>query len=100
MKKGALMPRHAEAERTPPNHHALRLQKLKTDIHRQLIEGLDISALNRIKPERLRREVRQLAVRLTGNSPEMLNELEREQLVDEIMDEAFGLGPLEGPMSD
>jgi pilus assembly protein CpaF len=77
-----------------------RLQKLKAEIHRQLVEGLDISRLHRVKPERLRREVRLLAQRLTGNTQEMLNELERERLVDEIMDEAFGLGPLEGPMND
>ena len=68
---------------TVPQTHALRLQKLKTDVHRQLIEGLDLSKLNAIKPERLRREVRQLAVQLTSSSPEMLNELEREKLVGE-----------------
>src|SRR5215813_10001758 len=79
---------------------ALRFQKLKSDIHRQLVEGLDLSRLHRIRPERLRREVREMAIRLTANSPEMLNELERERLVDEIMHEAFGLGPLEGPMND
>ncbi len=79
---------------------AVRLQKLKAEIHRQLVEGLDISRIHRIKPERLRREVRSLAERLTRDTPEMLNELEREKLVDEIMDEAFGLGPLEGPMND
>src|SRR2546423_9948947 len=89
-----------DAERKPKNSLALQFQKLKTEILRQLIEGLDISSLNRIKPDRLRREVRALAVRLTNSSPEMLNELERERLVDEIMDEAFGLGPLEGPMND
>ena len=44
--------------------------------------------------------MRNLAVKLTLNSPEMMNEIERERLVDEIMDEAFGLGPLEGPMHD
>jgi pilus assembly protein CpaF len=93
------MPRTV-AERALPNPQAIRFQKLKTDIHRQLIEGLDMSALNRIKPERLRREVRQLAIQLTADSPEMLNELERERLIDEIMDEAFGLGPLEGPLKD
>jgi pilus assembly protein CpaF len=78
----------------------LRMQKLKADIHRQLVEGLDLSRLNRVKPERLRREVRELATKLIGESKEMLNELERERLVDEVMHEAFGLGPLEGPMND
>ena len=67
------MPRTV-AERALPNPQAIRFQKLKTDIHRQLIEGLDMSTLNRIKPERLRREVRQLAIQLTGDSPEMLIE--------------------------
>jgi pilus assembly protein CpaF len=89
-----------ERDGNKPISHAQRLQKLKAEIHRQLVEGLDISRLHRIKEERLRREVRSLAQRLTLNTPEMLNELERERLVDEIMDEAFGLGPLEGPMHD
>jgi pilus assembly protein CpaF len=79
---------------------ALRLQKLKADIHRQLVESLDLSRINRLKPEKLRREVHNLAVKMTANTPEMLTELERERLVDEIMDEAFGYGPLQGPMND
>jgi pilus assembly protein CpaF len=87
-------------ERASKKNLNLRLQKLKAEIHRQLVEGLDLSRLHRIKPERLRREVREMAIKLTSNSPEMLNELERERLVDEIMHEAFGLGPLEGPMND
>ncbi len=89
-----------ESDRAVNNQRALQFQKLKAEIHRQLVEGLDISRLSRIKPERLRREVRALAVRLSRDTPEMLNELERERLVTEIMDEAFGLGPLEGPMHD
>jgi pilus assembly protein CpaF len=78
----------------------VRFQKLKSEVHRQLVEGLDLSRLHRVKPERLRREIRELAARLSKNSLEMLNELERERLVNEVMDEAFGLGPLEGPMND
>jgi pilus assembly protein CpaF len=77
-----------------------RFQKLKADIHRQIVEMLDISKLSRGKPERLRREVRNLAVRMAQSVPEMLNQVERERLIDEIMDEAFGLGPLEGLMHD
>jgi pilus assembly protein CpaF len=90
----------SQDDRASKKSHNLRLQKLKAEIHRQLIEGLDLSRLHRVRPERLRREVRELAIRLTGSSPEMLNELERERLVDEIMHESFGLGPLEGPMND
>src|SRR6059058_3250558 len=90
----------AQHEQANKKKHNLRLQKLKAEIHRQLVEGLDLSKLHRIRPERLRREVREMAIKLTSSSSEMLNEMERERLVDEIMHEAFGLGPLEGPMND
>ncbi len=80
--------------------YAQRFQKLKAVIHRQLVEMIDISRLDRLKPERLRREVRALAGQLAQTAPELLNEVERERLIDEIMDEAFGLGPLEGFMKD
>src|SRR5262249_46898511 len=79
---------------------AQRFQKLKSEIHRQLVEMLDISRLERLKPERLRQEVRALAVQLAQNAPEMINEVERERLIDEVMNEAFGLGPLEAFMND
>jgi pilus assembly protein CpaF len=89
-------PRTSEAESTP----AARYQKLKAETHRQLVEMLDISKVGRWPQERLRREVRTLAVQLAQSSSAMINEVERERLIDEIMDEAFGLGPLEGFMND
>jgi pilus assembly protein CpaF len=78
----------------------LHFQKLKVEIHRQLVEGLDLTRIHKLKPERLRRDVRNLAIKLTLDSPEMMDENERERIVDEIMEEAVGLGPLEGPMHD
>ncbi len=79
---------------------AQEFQRLKGEIHQQLVEMIDISRLERIRPERLRREVRALAEELAKTTPELLNEVERERLIDEIMDEAFGLGPLEVFMKD
>src|SRR5579883_1521219 len=79
---------------------ALRFQKLKADIHRQLVEMIDISQLGNWTQDRLRREVRNLAARLSKNASELLGEVDRERLVDEIMAEVFGLGPLEGLMRD
>jgi pilus assembly protein CpaF len=94
------MIRATQPELDGKNQLAQKFQKLKAEIHRQLVESLDLSRLNRIKPEKLRREVRALAVRMSSSCPEMLNELERERLVDDIMDETFGLGPLENLMRD
>jgi pilus assembly protein CpaF len=79
---------------------ALRFQKLKAQIHSQLVEMIDISKLSHWKPDRLKREVRTLATRLVQAVPETLNQLERERLVEEIMHEVFGLGPLEVLMND
>lgn len=95
-------PKHGMAAATPATEDpfARRFQKLKADIHGQLVEMLDVSKLSHWKPERLRREVRGLATRLAQESTEMLNQVERERLIDEIMNEAFGLGPLEGLMND
>jgi pilus assembly protein CpaF len=88
------MPRNGEV------NPAQRFQKLKAEIHRQLVELLDISRLEKMKPERLRREVRALAMQLAQSTSEPLDEGERERLIDEVMNEAFGLGPLEGLMND
>jgi pilus assembly protein CpaF len=77
-----------------------RYHRLKTEIHRRIVETIDLSKLNRWDPQRVRREVRNLAVQHCANAPELLNELEREQLIEEVMSEVFGLGPLDQLMND
>jgi pilus assembly protein CpaF len=79
---------------------AIRQQRLKADIHRQMVEMLDVTKLGHWPEERLRRELRSLASRLLGQTPEALHPEERERLADEVIDEAFGLGPLEGLLAD
>jgi pilus assembly protein CpaF len=79
---------------------ANRFQKLKAEAHRQMVESIDLSKLSTWKPDRLRKEVRSVAARLAQSSPELLNEVERDRLVDEIVAESFGLGPLEPLMGD
>lgn len=82
------------------NSFAQEFQRIKGEIHRQLVELIDISKLEKINPQRLRREVKTLASELAQSTPELLNEVERERLIDEIMSEAFGLGPLDEFMND
>lgn len=79
---------------------AVRRQRLKADIHRQMVEMLDVSKLGHWPEDRLRRELRGLASRLLAQNPESLTERDRERLADEVIDEAYGLGPLEGLLSD
>ena len=77
-----------------------RYHRLKTDIHKRIVETIDLSRLNRWNPHRMRKEVRSLAAQHIAGSTELLNEVEREQLLEEIMSEVFGLGPLDPLLKD
>jgi pilus assembly protein CpaF len=87
-------------QRPPAEGFNNRYHRLKTDIHKRIVETIDLSKLNRWDPQRIRREVRNLATQLCTNAPELLNDLEREQLTEEVMSEVFGLGPLDVLMTD
>ena len=75
-------------------------QKLKTRIHRELIDSLDLSRIGSLDQARLRTHIRRLAEELLNSRPEMLSSVDEERLIDELMAESFGLGPLEPYMQD
>ncbi len=78
-----------------------RWLKLKKDLHQQLIASMDLSAIGTMNDEELRKEVRQGAEQLCRfNTKELLSTSERDRLVSEVIDETFGLGPLEKLMRD
>src|SRR4051794_25695101 len=77
-----------------------RMARYKRDLHQRLIASMDLSVLGKTDPESLHREVRQAAEELCRQSPDLLNLAERERLIEEVMDETFGLGPLEPLMRD
>src|SRR5882724_3071515 len=79
---------------------AQQFQKIKSDVHRQLVEMLNIAQLEKMKPDRLRHEVRLLAAQLVKRNPDAGTEVDRDRLIEEIINESFGLGPLEALMSD
>jgi pilus assembly protein CpaF len=72
-----------------------RFQGLKAEVHRQMVEALDLSQLDRWNGERLRREVSALTEQLASEQAQSLAVGDRDRLVGEVLDEAFGLGPLE-----
>ena len=77
-----------------------RLQQIKTDVHRQIVAVIDLSGLTAWSQQRLRTEVQALASKLVRAVPEKLREADREALVEQVLAEVFGLGPLEQYMSD
>jgi pilus assembly protein CpaF len=75
-------------------------RRLKAQLHHQLVAGMDLSVLGTMDKEELRIEVRRVADELCQRSSSLLNRAERERLVSEVLDETFGLGPLEPLMND
>jgi pilus assembly protein CpaF len=79
---------------------ARRFQRVKASIHRQIVETIDLAKLGRWRPDRLRQEVRSLAEQLSRTASEPLSAVDQERLVKEIIDEVFGMGPLEPLLHD
>src|SRR5262249_30267018 len=77
-----------------------RFLRYKRELHQQLIAGMDLSAIGAMDESELRIEVRHAAEELCRNSSDLLNLSERERLVSEVLDETFGLGPLEPLIRD
>ncbi len=77
-----------------------RFSQLKKDLHQQLIAGMDLSAIGTMKQEDLRLEIRRAAEELCQQRSDLLGLSERERLVAEVLDETFGLGPLEPLLRD
>ena len=73
---------------------------LKIRIHRRLIDAIDLTKVSSLEAERVRVEIRQILESMIMAESLPMSRSERERLVGEIQDEAFGLGPLETLMKD
>ena len=76
------------------------LENLKRDIHNKLVDKLDLTKVGELQGEVLRREIRLVVEHLCDSEETLLNRAEREQLIEEVLDETFGLGPLEMLLKD
>src|SRR6266568_1754562 len=75
-------------------------QELKFTLHRKLLDKINLEALATIDNQRVRAEVRQAVISLIDGEPTLLSSLEKQQISDEVLDEVFGLGPLEPLLQD
>ncbi len=92
------------AARNPLAHRqravSSRHQDLKFTLHRKLLAKITLEALATIETQALRAEVRQALTQLIDSEQTLLSSVERNQIVDEVLDEVFGLGPLETLLQD
>ncbi len=75
-------------------------QQVKADLHRKILDRLDLEKLGRSTGDSAREEVLILIRNAVNNEIIPLSFAERERLSREILDEIFGLGPLEPLLKD
>jgi pilus assembly protein CpaF len=75
-------------------------QELKFTLHRKLLDKINLEALATIENQRVRGEVRQALMTLIDGEQTLLSSVEKQHVCDEVLDEVFGLGPLEPLLQD
>jgi len=75
-------------------------QEMKTEIHRDLLNKVDLEKVATVRDERTRRQVFGVIHDLVANLKTPLSGPEKERLSLEVLDEVFGLGPLEPLLQD
>ena len=78
----------------------VEFENLKRRIHTKLVDKLDLSRVGDLEGDVLRREIRLVVEHLCDTEDTFLNRNERERLIEEVLDETFGLGPLELLLKD
>jgi pilus assembly protein CpaF len=77
-----------------------RAQEVKSVVHRQLIDKADLEKLLYLQDTRGRQQLLNLILQLVADCGVPLSAAERTRLANEVMDEVFGLGPLEPLLQD
>ena len=75
-------------------------QDIKFSLHKKLIDRLNLEAMASVASDRLRQEIRPSVALLINEEKTPLSLIEKERLIEEILDEVFGLGPLEPLLND
>ena len=81
--------------RPEENSKQAEFENLKRKIHGKLVDKLDLTRVGELEGDVLRREIRLVVEHLCDTEETLLNRTERERLIEEVLDETFGLGPLE-----
>jgi pilus assembly protein CpaF len=78
----------------------LDFEKLKTDLHGTLLSRIDLEKLSSVDDGKARRAVATVIQEIVGGQKIPLNGVEKERVENDLLDEVFGLGPLEPLLRD
>jgi pilus assembly protein CpaF len=96
-------PKPAENPRLPTSTRDVSTalyQELKFAIHRKLLDRINLEAVYAMPGERVRQEIRPSISKLVNEEKTPLSLTEKDRLIEEVLDEVFGLGPLEPLLRD
>jgi pilus assembly protein CpaF len=96
-------PVQVEAPAAPASRDEARTESmldLKVHIHRQLLERINLAVLDTMPRDKIATEVGQVITDLLSLGGTALNRVERQTLIDDVLDELLGLGPLEPLLKD
>ena len=94
-------PRPAEAQAADKGRKRKeRLGEIKLELHRALLDNLNLAALDTATEHDLRAEIAAISTEVLQEKGVVLNREERTTLVQELYDEVKGLGPLESLLKD
>src|SRR3954452_20121474 len=85
---------------TADSAKAEEFDQLKRRIHNKLVDKLDLSRVGDLQGDVLRREIRLVVEHLCDTEEPFPHRTEPERLVEEVLDEPFGFGPLEMLLKD
>ena len=78
-----------------PSHTADRYFQLKSEIHRKLIGVLNLERVQSIPKDRVRSEIGRVVEKLLDDERVPMTTAEQNRIIEEVLDETLGLGPLE-----
>jgi pilus assembly protein CpaF len=93
-------PPESAAQETPNPLRSDKLLDAKVRLHRKLIEEINLSALEKLPEQEIRRHVQGLVSQYVRVERLALNTQELDEFISEILDEMTGLGPLEPLLKD
>ncbi|MEM6303190.1 MAG: CpaF family protein [Pseudomonadota bacterium] len=96
-------PKQVKAQAAPMDKEAkkkARMSEIKLELHRSLLDNLNLAALEHASEQELRQEINEISSEILQEKSIVLNREDRMQLNSELYDEVTGLGPLETLLKD
>lgn len=97
---GEALPQRVAHANGSNGHTSPAYQQVAQDVHQIIIDRVELSRLQQLTPEQIKRELAQLVERIVDEGKHQLNESERRRLVSDVQDEMLGYGPLEPLLAD